>query len=95
MPLVDKSSEHAWLMNRRVEFRVTRETKQTLRSSKAPAPQAPATEPKPKPAPAQPAKDKQKGGVDGGGEPKAEPVPEPTGSVPRGRPRRTRPFGGG
>jgi len=71
-PLVDKSSEHAWLMNRRVEFRVTRELKQTLRSSKAPA----SAPPPPAIKPAPPAKDKKKGGADKGG---AEADPEPSG----------------
>ena len=44
-PLVEKSSEHAWLMNRRVEFRVTRESK-VVGAGSAPAP-APAPAPGP------------------------------------------------
>ncbi|MCA9639562.1 MAG: OmpA family protein, partial [Myxococcales bacterium] len=34
-PLVDKSSEHAWFMNRRVEFKVTRERKVVQHSDAA------------------------------------------------------------
>lgn len=46
-PRVPERSDRAYRMNRRVEFKITREVKQVLRSNSAPE----VTEPKPKPAP--------------------------------------------
>jgi outer membrane protein OmpA-like peptidoglycan-associated protein len=36
-PLVKKNSEHAWFLNRRVEFKVTREVKKVIHKSEKPA----------------------------------------------------------
>ena len=35
-PLVEKNSEHAWFLNRRVEFKVTRQVKQVVHESAKP-----------------------------------------------------------
>jgi hypothetical protein len=51
-PLVDKKSEYAWLLNRRVEFMVTREVKATQRSG---GPEQRGQEPGQEPAEAVPA----------------------------------------
>ncbi len=70
-PLVDKKSEHAWYLNRRVEFKVTREVKQVTHTSAKPekpgakpagsTPKPAESAPKPQSAPAP-----DKSGAEGG-----------------------------
>ncbi|MEZ4229095.1 MAG: OmpA family protein [Polyangiaceae bacterium] len=62
-PLVDKRSEHAWFMNRRVEFKVTRERKVVQRSGGEPG--SAGAKPAPAPAPVPPSDDDSKLPEDG------------------------------
>jgi outer membrane protein OmpA-like peptidoglycan-associated protein len=85
VPLVDKSSEDAWLMNRRVEFRVTRQdARKGITPSAAPVdlgpvPKAgPSDVPKPDQAKPLPDKAKPKPGKEPPPPPK-DPDPEPSG----------------
>ncbi len=61
-PLVDRTSEYAWYMNRRVEFELTRDNKQTTVISNLPASAGGPTESKPVDKP-QPADELQDGRV--------------------------------
>jgi len=88
VPLVEKSSEHAWLMNRRVEFRVTREMKVgASQATPAPTPPGPgAATPESKPAETKPAETKPaetKPAPKSDAAKPAEPKPAPKSDAPK------------
>jgi outer membrane protein OmpA-like peptidoglycan-associated protein len=84
-PLVDKSSEYAWYMNRRVEFEITRENQekkfttlngQLPESESAPAPTQPDTKVTPAPEPEK-TKDKNKSAQKKGKAKQSQPAAKP------------------